>query len=399
MYQVRKVTDEIVWIGASDRRLALFENIFPIPRGVSYNSYVLLDEKTVLLDTVDASVSGQFFENLEYTLGDRTLDYLVVNHMEPDHCAMIGDIVRRYPEVKVVGNTKTFGMMKQFFGTDFAERAITVKEGDTLETGKHTLHFVMAPMVHWPEAMVTYDSKDKVLFSADGFGTFGALNGNIFADEVDFDRDWLDDARRYYTNIVGKYGASVQALLKKAAGLEIAVICPLHGPIWRENLGYILDKYQKWSTYEAEDKAVVIMYASMYGDTASAADALAGALAERGAKKIAVYDVSNTHVSELISEIFRASHLVFAAPTYNAGIYPVMENLLSDMKALAVQKKTVALMENGTWAATTAKQMREKLAEMKDMTVLDTQVTIKSAMLADQRNDLEVLADAIMETM
>lgn len=399
MYQVRKVTDEIVWIGASDRRLALFENIFPIPRGVSYNSYVLLDEKTVLLDTVDASVSGQFFENLEYTLGDRTLDYLVVNHMEPDHCAMIGDIVRRYPEVKVVGNTKTFGMMKQFFGTDFAERAITVKEGDTLETGKHTLHFVMAPMVHWPEAMVTYDSKDKVLFSADGFGTFGALNGNIFADEVDFDRDWLDDARRYYTNIVGKYGASVQALLKKAEGLEIAVICPLHGPIWRENLGYILDKYQKWSTYEAEDKAVVIMYASMYGDTASAADALAGALAERGAKKIAVYDVSNTHVSELISEIFRASHLVFAAPTYNAGIYPVMENLLSDMKALAVQKKTVALMENGTWAATTAKQMREKLAEMKDMTVLDTQVTIKSAMLADQRNDLEVLADAIMETM
>lgn len=399
MYQVRKVTDEIVWIGASDRRLALFENIFPIPRGVSYNSYVLLDEKTVLLDTVDASVSGQFFENLEYTLGDRTLDYLVVNHMEPDHCAMIGDIVRRYPEVKVVGNAKTFGMMKQFFGTDFAERAITVKEGDTLETGKHTLHFVMAPMVHWPEAMVTYDAKDKVLFSADGFGTFGALNGNIFADEVDFDRDWLDDARRYYTNIVGKYGASVQALLKKAAGLEIAVICPLHGPIWRENLGYILDKYQKWSTYEAEDKAVVIMYASMYGDTASAADALAGALAERGVKKIAVYDVSNTHVSELISEIFRASHLVFAAPTYNAGIYPVMENLLSDMKALAVQKKTVALMENGTWAATAAKQMREKLAEMKDMTVLDTQVTIKSAMLADQRNDLEALADAIMETM
>lgn len=399
MYQVRKVTDEIVWIGASDRRLALFENIFPIPRGVSYNSYVLLDEKTVLLDTVDASVSGQFFENLEYTLGDRTLDYLVVNHMEPDHCAMIGDIVRRYPEVKVVGNAKTFGMMKQFFGTDFAERAITVKEGDTLETGKHTLHFVMAPMVHWPEAMVTYDAKDKVLFSADGFGTFGALNGNIFADEVDFDRDWLDDARRYYTNIVGKYGASVQALLKKAAGLEIAVICPLHGPIWRENLGYILDKYQKWSTYEAEDKAVVIMYASMYGDTASAADALAGALAERGVKKIAVYDVSNTHVSELISEIFRASHLVFAAPTYNAGIYPVMENLLSDMKALAVQKKTVALMENGTWAATTAKQMREKLAEMKDMTVLDTQITIKSAMLADQRNDLEALADAIIETM
>ena len=399
MYNVRKVTEDIVWVGASDRRLALFENIFPIPRGVSYNSYVLLDEKTVLLDTVDASVAGQFFENLEHVLDGRKLDYLIVNHMEPDHCAMIGDLVRRYPEVQVVGNTKTFGMIKQFFGTDFAERAVTVKEGDTLATGAHTLHFVMAPMVHWPEAMVTYDEKDKVLFAADGFGTFGALNGNIFADEVDFDRDWLDDARRYYTNIVGKYGASVQALLKKASGLEIAVICPLHGPIWRENLGYILEKYQKWSTYEAEDQAVVILYATMYGNTASAADALAGRLAAKGVKKIAVYDVSNTHVSELISEIFRASHVVFAAPTYNGGIYPVMENLLADMKALAVQNKTVALMENGTWAPTTAKQMREKLAELKNVTILDTQITIKSAMAPEQEGQLEALADALAASM
>lgn len=399
MYNVRKVTEDIVWVGASDRRLALFENIFPIPRGVSYNSYVLLDEKTVLLDTVDASVAGQFFENLEHVLDGRKLDYLIVNHMEPDHCAMIGDLVRRYPEVQVVGNTKTFGMIKQFFGTDFAERAVTVKEGDTLATGAHTLHFVMAPMVHWPEVMVTYDEKDKVLFAADGFGTFGALNGNIFADEVDFDRDWLDDARRYYTNIVGKYGASVQALLKKASGLEIAVICPLHGPIWRENLGYILEKYQKWSTYEAEDQAVVILYATMYGNTASAADALAGRLAAKGVKKIAVYDVSNTHVSELISEIFRASHMVFAAPTYNGGIYPVMENLLADMKALAVQNKTVALMENGTWAPMTAKQMREKLAELKNVTILDTQITIKSAMAPEQEGQLEALADAIVASM
>ena len=399
MYNVRKVTEDIVWVGASDRRLALFENIFPIPRGVSYNSYVLLDEKTVLLDTVDASVAGQFFENLEHVLDGRKLDYLIVNHMEPDHCAMIGDLVRRYPEVQVVGNTKTFGMIKQFFGTDFAERAVTVKEGDTLVTGAHTLHFVMAPMVHWPEVMVTYDEKDKVLFAADGFGTFGALNGNIFADEVDFDRDWLDDARRYYTNIVGKYGASVQALLKKASGLEIAVICPLHGPIWRENLGYILEKYQKWSTYEAEDQAVVILYATMYGNTASAADALAGRLAAKGVKKIAVYDVSHPHVSELISEIFRASHVVFAAPTYNGGIYPVMENLLADMKALAVQNKTVALMENGTWAPTTAKQMREKLAELKNVTILDTQITIKSAMAPEQEGQLEALADAIVASM
>ena len=399
MYNVRKVTEDIVWVGASDRRLALFENIFPIPRGVSYNSYVLLDEKTVLLDTVDAFVAGQFFENLEHVLDGRKLDYLIVNHMEPDHCAMIGDLVRRYPEVQVVGNAKTFGMMKQFFGTDFAERAVTVKEGDTLATGAHTLHFVMAPMVHWPEVMVTYDEKDKVLFAADGFGTFGALNGNIFADEVDFDRDWLDDARRYYTNIVGKYGASVQALLKKASGLEIAVICPLHGPIWRENLGYILEKYQKWSTYEAEDQAVVILYATMYGNTASAADALAVRLAAKGVKKIAVYDVSNTHVSELISEIFRASHVVFAAPTYNGGIYPVMENLLADMKALAVQNKTVALMENGTWAPTTAKQMREKLAELKNVTILDTQITIKSAMAPEQEGQLEALADALAASM
>lgn len=399
MYNVRKVTEDIVWVGASDRRLALFENIFPIPRGVSYNSYVLLDEKTVLLDTVDASVAGQFFENLEHVLDGRKLDYLIVNHMEPDHCAMIGDLVRRYPEVQVVGNTKTFGMIKQFFGTDFAERAVTVKEGDTLATGAHTLHFVMAPMVHWPEVMVTYDEKDKVLFAADGFGTFGALNGNIFADEVDFDRDWLDDARRYYTNIVGKYGASVQALLKKASGLEIAVICPLHGPVWRENLGYILEKYQKWSTYEAEDQAVVILYATMYGNTASAADALAGRLAAKGVKKIAVYDVSNTHVSELISEIFRASHVVFAVPTYNGGIYPVMENLLADMKALAVQNKTVALMENGTWAPMTAKQMREKLAELKNVTILDTQITIKSAMAPEQEGQLEALADAIVASM
>lgn len=399
MYNARKVTDELIWVGASDRRLALFENIFPIPRGVSYNAYVLLDEKTVLLDTVDAGAGGQFFENVEYSLGERTLDYLVINHMEPDHCAMLGDIVRRYPNVKIVGNTKTFVMMKQFFGREFGERAIVVKEGDTLNTGKHTLRFVMAPMVHWPEAMVTYDETEQVLFSADGFGTFGALSGTIFADEVNFDRNWLDDARRYYANIVGKYGASVQALLKKASALEIKMICPLHGPIWREDIPYILEKYQKWSTYEAEEKAVVIMYASMYGNTAAAADALASRIAEKGISKIAVYDVSNTHVSELIGEIFRASHLVFASPTYNAGIYPVMENLFADMKALAVQKKTVALMENGTWAAVTAKQMRDKLAELKDMTVLDTQITVKSAMHSDQEAELDAMAQAIVDSM
>lgn len=399
MYNIRNITDKIVWVGASDRRLALFENIFPIPGGVSYNSYLLLDEKTVLFDTVDTSVGAQFFENIEQALKGRTLDYLVVNHMEPDHCAMIGDLVRRYPAVKIVGNSKTFVMMQQFFGMNYKECSITVKEGDTLSTGAHTLHFVMAPMVHWPEAMVTYDDVDKVLFSADGFGTFGALNGTIFADEVDFDRDWLDDARRYYTNIVGKYGASVQALLKKAAGFDIKIICPLHGPIWRKNLSYIMEKYQKWSTYEAEEQAVAIFYASMYGNTASAADALAGCIAEKGGTPIFVYDVSNTHISELISQIFRVSHLVFAAPTYNGGIYPVMENLFSDMKALSVQNKTVALVENGTWAVTTAKQMREKLSEMKNMTVLEPQLTIKSALHAEERKELEALAKAITASM
>lgn len=399
MQNARKVTEDLYWIGANDRRLTLFENIFPIPRGVSYNSYVMLDEKTVLLDTIDAMVSGQFFENLEAVLQGRELDYLVVNHMEPDHCAMIGDVVARYPKIQIVGNAKTFTMMKQFFDFDLEGRTVVVKEGDTLNTGKHTLHFVMAPMVHWPEAMVSYDETDKILFSADGFGSFGALNGNIFADEVDFDRDWLDDARRYYTNIVGKYGASVQALLKKAASLEIAMICPLHGPIWRENLGYILEKYQKWSTYEAEEEAVAIFYASMYGNTASVADALAGKLAERGVKKITVRDVSNTHVSELIGDTFRVSHLVLAAPTYNGDIYPVMSNYLHDMKALNVQKKTVGIIENGTWAATAGKQMRAMLEDLKDVTILPEQITVKSAMKEKQEQELDAFADAVVASM
>ena len=399
MYCVRNVTSDLYWVGANDHRLALFENCFPIPRGVSYNAYCLLDEKTVLFDTVDWSACRQLLENLNHVLAGRELDYLLINHLEPDHAACIEEILLRHPKVKVISNEKAFMLMRQFgFHVDDHE-CIEVKEGDTFSFGKHTVTFVGAPMVHWPEAMVTFDLTDGVLFSADAFGTFGALDGKLFADEVDFERDWLDDARRYYTNIVGKYGAQVQSLLKRAAGMEIQMICPLHGPIWRENLGYILEKYQKWSTYEAEDQAVVILYATMYGNTASAADALAGRLAAKGVKKIAVYDVSNTHVSELISEIFRASHVVFAAPTYNGGIYPVMENLLADMKALAVQNKTVALMENGTWAPMTAKQMREKLAELKNVTILDAQITIKSAMAPEQEGQLEALADAIVASM
>ena len=395
MHCTRKVTEDIIWIGGSDRRLALFENVFPIPRGVSYNSYLLKDEKTVLLDTVDRSIAGQFLENLAFALDGRKLDYMIVNHMEPDHCALIEEIVRQYPEVKVVENAKTFGMIQQFYTFDIAEHSVTVKEGQTLNTGKHTLHFVMAPMVHWPEVMVTYDETDKVLFSADAFGTFGALNGNIFNDEIDFDRDWLDDARRYYTNIVGKYGGPVQTTLKKAAGLDISIICPLHGPIWRSNLGYILDKYNTWSSYEPEEKAVMIAYASMYGNTENLANVLAAKLAEADIHNIVVYDVSNTHVSTLISEAFRCSHIVLAAPTYNGNVYPVMENFLNDMKALAVQKRTVAILDNGTWAATAGKQMADKIAEMKDMKIIEPKVSIKSSLKNEQLEQLDELVAEI----
>lgn len=399
MYNVRNITEDIVWIGASDRRLALFENIFPIPRGVSYNSYLLLDEKTVLFDTVDTAIAGQFFENLEYVLGGRRLDYMVINHMEPDHCAMIGDIIRRYPNVQVVGNAKTFTMIKQFFGTDFSERAVEVKEGETLKTGKHELRFVFAPLVHWPEVMVTYDATDKVLFSADAFGAFGALGGAIFADELDFERVWLSDARRYYANIVGKYGMAVQTLLKKASALEIEKICPLHGPIWRENLSYIIEKYQKWSTYEPEEKAVVILYASMYGNTASVADAIAGRLVEHGIKNVAVYDVSNTHVSDMIGEIFRASHLIFASPTYNGHIYPPMANLIADIKMLTVQKRTIALVENGSWKATAAQLMKNELSQLRDVTILESYVSITSAMHWEQEDELKKLVEDIVNSM
>lgn len=395
MHCTRKVTEDVVWVGGSDRRLALFENIFPIPRGVSYNSYLLKDEKTVLLDTVDRSIADQFLDNLNYALEGRSLDYVIVNHMEPDHCALIRDIVERYPEVQIVGNAKTFTMIDQFFEFDLTGKTVTVKEGDTLETGKHKLSFIMAPMVHWPEVMMTYDATDKILFSADAFGTFGALNGCIFADEVNFDRDWLEDARRYYTNIVGKYGAPVQTVLKKASGIEIGMICPLHGPIWRENLSYLLEKYQIWSSYEPEDRGVMIAYASMYGNTENLANVLACKLADAGIRNIAVYDVSNTHVSQLIAESFRCSHIVLAAPTYNGGIYPVMENYLNDMQALAVQKRTFAVLDNGTWASTAGKQMTEKLSGLKDVKILDTKITIKSALKEAQLEQLDTLVDEI----
>lgn len=398
MYCYRKVTDDLYWVGANDHRLALFENIHPIPRGVSYNAYLLLDEKTVLFDTVDWSASRQLVENVKALLGDRSLDYLVINHMEPDHGASIEEILLRWPKVRIISNEKAFLFMRQF-GFPIDGHTETVAEGDTVCFGKHTITFVAAPMVHWPEAMVSFDVTNGVLFSADAFGSFGALDGKLFNDEVNFDRDWIDDARRYYTNIVGKYGPQVQALLKKAATIDIKMICPLHGPVWRSNLGYFLDKYDKWSRYEPEEQGVMIAYASMYGNTENAAQVLAAKLCERGMTNVWVYDVSNTHVSQLISETFRLSHVVLASVTYNLGIYPVMHSFLNDMKALNLQKRTVAIIENGSWACKSGSLMRACLDELKDTTVLDEQVTLASCMNDASITDADALADSIVASM
>ena len=399
MYNVRKVTEDLYWIGGDDHRLHLFENIHPIPRGVSYNSYLLLDKKTVLFDTVDWSIGRQFLENLEHILDGRPLDYMVINHMEPDHAAMIEEVMLRYPKVKVISSEKAFYFMNQFgFHIDSSKTEI-VKEGDKKSFGKHEILFVAAPMVHWPEAMVSFDTTNGVLFSADAFGSFGALDGKLFNDEVDFDRDWIDDARRYYTNIVGKYGPHVQALLKKAAGIDIKIVCPLHGPVWRNNLGYFIDKYDKWSRYEPEEKGVMIVYASMYGNTENAASVLASKLVEKGMNNVVMYDVSKTHISQLISETFKYSNVVLASVTYNLGIYPLMHNYLMDMKALNVQNRTFAILENGSWACESGRLMREFLENMRNMTVLDEKVTLTSSMTAEQINEMDTLVDSILNSM
>lgn len=398
MHCVRKVCDDLYWVGGNDHRLALFENIHPIPRGVSYNSYLLMDEKTVLFDTVDWSIGRLFLENVAALLDGRTLDYLVVNHMEPDHGASIEEIILRYPKVKIISTEKSFMLMRQF-GFSIDGHMIEVTEGDTKTFGKHTITFVAAPMVHWPEAMVSFDVTNGVLFSADAFGSFGALDGKLFNDEVNFDRDWIDDARRYYTNIVGKYGPHVQALLKKAATIDIKMICPLHGPVWRSDLGYLLDKYDKWSRYEPEDKAVMIAYASMYGNTESAAQILATKLVEKGITNVALYDVSNTHVSQLISETFRVSHIVLASVTYNLGIYPVMHNYLMDMKALNVQKRTFAIIENGSWACKSGQLMSEHLEGMKHIEILNERISMMSALHDNNQPDIDTFVDALVASI
>ena len=393
----RKVTEDLYWVGGNDRQIELFENIFPLAKGVSYNSYLLLDEQTVLFDTADYAIGKQFIENVMSVLNGRNLDYIVVNHMEPDHCSLIGELLLHYPDVKIIGNAKTFPMIEQFFSFDLTGKTLTVKEGDTFCSGKHTFRFIMSPMVHWPEAMMTYDEKDKVLFSADAFGTFNALNGNLFNDELDFNREWLDEALRYYTNIVGKYGPQVQNVLKKASSLDIQMICPLHGPVWRSNLNFIIEKYNLWSRYEPEEKGVMIAYASMYGNTENMAEILAVMLAEAGVKNIHMHNISKTHVSELISDSFKYSHIVLASPTYNNGIYPLMDNYLEDMKALSLQNRTIAVLGNGSWAPQATKLISAKIKEMKNMRLLEASVTIKSSLKEAQLEELNSLSRQIAE--
>ena len=398
MYCIKKVTNDLTWVGGNDRRLAMFEGVYSVPNGVSYNSYLLVDDMTILFDTVDYSISRQFFENIAHVLNGRKLNFVIVQHMEPDHAATLEQLVEKYPEVTVVCNKKTADMIKQFFTFELDSRNFVVDESSVLKTANHEFHFVNAPMVHWPEVMVTYDAATKTLFSADAFGTFGALNGAIFADEVDFNHDYMDEARRYYCNIVGKYGTQVQALLKKASGLEIEMICPLHGFVWRRNIGDFLEKYLKWSSYTPEENGVMIAYASVYGNTANAAEIIAAKLRDRGVKAV-VYDVSVTPSSEIIAAAFRWSHLVFASTTYNAGIFISMDDLLRDIAAHNLQNRTVALVENGSWAPTSGGLMREILSSCKNMNILSDALTIKSSLKDEQMAHLEELVDSIVKTV
>ena len=398
MYCCRKVMDDLYWVGANDRRLAMFEGVYSVPDGVSYNSYLLLDEKTVLFDTVDAAVGTVFFENVEKVLGGRHLDYVVVHHMEPDHSATLQELISRYPDIQVICNAKTAQMMKQYFTFDVDRRARIVSEGDTFSAGKHQLTFVNAPMVHWPEVMMTFDLTTGALFSADAFGTFGALNGALFADEVDFFRDYLDEARRYYTNIVGKYGTQVKAVLKKASGLDIRYLCPLHGFVWRKNIGDYVDKYMHWASYEPEETGVVIAYASVYHHTENAAECLAVRLREKGIKTV-MFDTSVTPASEIISAVFKYSHLVLASTTYNAGIFVQMESFLYDLVAHNIQNRTVTIIENGSWAPTSGKLMKELVSKCRNMNILNETLSIRSSLKEDQLSQLDAIADAIDATI
>ncbi|HOO26945.1 MAG TPA: flavin reductase [Lachnospiraceae bacterium] len=396
MYCTRKVKDDLIWVGGNDRRLSLFEGVYSVPHGVSYNSYLLLDEKTILFDTVDKAIGKTFFENLEYGLGGRPLDYVVVHHMEPDHSASLSELLLRYPDVKVVCNEKTKTMIKNFFDKEVS--VYLVKETDTLSTGKHSFRFYMAPMVHWPEVMVTYDETDKTLFSADAFGTFGALNGALFADEVDFEHDYLDEARRYYANIIGKYGPQVQAFLKKADALDIAMICPLHGFVWRENLEFYIEKYKKWSSYIPEETCVLMPYASIYGNTENIADIVSCRLRDKGIQTV-MFDVSVAPASEIIAAAFKYSHIVFASATYNAGIFVSMEELIRDLRAHNIQNRTIGFIQNGSWAPASGRLMKEILADCKDMKVLEQTITVISSAKKEQEEEIEAFVNAVAETI
>jgi len=399
MHCTKTITSDLIWVGTNDRRLAIFEGVFPVPDGVSYNSFVLNDEKTVLFDTADKAVRQRFMENVEFALGGRTLDYLIIRHMEPDHSAAIEDVVARYPDVKIVCTAKTVVYIKQFFDFDFdlEKNTIVVGENDTLNTGKHTFHFIMAPMVHWPEVMVAYDTTDKILFSADAFGTFGALNGAIFADEVDFEKDYLDEFRRYYTNIVGKYGPAVQSLLKKLEKFDIQMICPLHGYLFRKDLPLILGKYTLWAAYQPEERGVMIAFASIYGNTENAADILACRLRDNGIKT-AIYDVSVVSSSEIISAAFRWSHFVFASATYNGGIFVSMDNLLNELVEHNIQNRTVAVIENSTWATGCASLIRQKFEKSKKMTFLEQTVSVKSGLKEAHLQDIQAMVQALTDS-
>lgn len=389
MQNIRKITNDLLYVGCSDRRIQLFESAYPVPDGVSYNSYLLKDDKTVLFDTVDKVCSCQFFENVAAGLEGRELDYLVVHHMEPDHAALIQEIVRRYPEVKIVCTAKAQAMIKQFFEFDIDSCVMPVKEGDTLNTGRHELTFVMAPMVHWPEVMVTFDKSTGILFSADAFGSFGAINGNLFDDEVDWERDYLDEARRYYTNIVGKYGMQVQMLLKKASALDIKMICPLHSLIIRKNIGLFVEKYDKWSSYTPEENGVLIAYSSVYGGTENTVEIIAAKLAEQGVKNIKMHDVSFTHHSNVLADAFKYSNIILATTTYNAGIFESMQNFIHCIISHNLQNRKFTLIENGSWAATCGMQMRTELEKLKGSEFITDQLCLKSTLKEEQLNGLD----------
>ena len=400
MHNVRKVTENIYWLGVNDEDLQLFEEFIPIPEGVAYNSYLLVDEKTALFDTADIRVVDQFLSNLEHALDGKVLDYLVVQHMEPDHSCCIKHILKIYPEVTVIGNKKTFMFMRQF-GIEINDKNIKeVVEGDTVNFGNHTITFAFAPMVHWPEVMVSYEMTKGILFSADAFGSFGKIGDKLFADEVDYDSDWIAAARRYYTNIVGGYGMPVQALLKKASQLDIKMILPLHGLVWRENFGYFLDKYNKWSIYEPEEKGILIVYASMYGNTEKAVGIFEEMLKEKGVTNIATYNVSNTDTSYLISETFRLSHVVIASPTYNSDIFPLLHPYLRRMKTLNLKNRTFAIIENSSWGPKAGDIIHDYLTkEIKQMTVLDERVRIISDLDDSNTPEMTSLADAVVESL